>query len=80
MHVAASGLEWVIVRPGSLTNGPATGQVRLAAAIPYGDVSRQNVAEVFAQLVDATHVRWSILELTDGETPIGDTLAALRSL
>jgi putative NADH-flavin reductase len=46
--IKASGLEWTIVRPGLLTSGPATGQMR-ALLDPNewraGSVSRADVAE-----------------------------------
>jgi uncharacterized protein YbjT (DUF2867 family) len=46
--IRASGLEWTIVRPGLLTNGPATGQARaLVDAKDWraGSISRADVAE-----------------------------------
>ena len=46
--IKASGLDWTIVRPGLLTNGPATGRAR-ALVDPKdwraGSVSRRDVAE-----------------------------------
>ena len=33
VHLAASGLDWTILRPGTLTDDPGTGRVRLGAAI-----------------------------------------------
>ena len=46
--IRASGLEWTIVRPGLLTNGPLTSQAR-ALSEPadwrFGSVSRADVAE-----------------------------------
>jgi len=46
--IRASGLEWTIARPGLLTSGPATGQVR-ALVDPKdwraGSISRADVAE-----------------------------------
>ena len=44
VHLAATNLEWVIVRPGTLTNAPGTGRVRLGLAIPYDEVSRDHLA------------------------------------
>ena len=46
--IRASGLEWTIVRPGLLTNGPLTGQARALSAPAdwrFGSVSRADVAE-----------------------------------
>ncbi|MFJ9380938.1 NAD(P)H-binding protein [Streptomyces sp. NPDC101455] len=38
VYLAATGLDWVILRPGALTSHPGTGSVRLGPAIDYGDV------------------------------------------
>lgn len=55
--VRESGLDWVIVRPGGLVNGPATGAYRVGTGrdIVAGQVSRSDVAAfVLAQLSDDT--------------------------
>lgn len=55
--VRESGLDWIIVRPGGLTNGPATGEYEfgLDPAIGGGQVSRADVAAfVLQQLADDT--------------------------
>ncbi|MHA6909707.1 SDR family oxidoreductase [Ralstonia pseudosolanacearum] len=73
--IAASGLDWVIVRPGSLTDGPS-GPVRLAQAVPYGSVSRASVAEVLVALVDAP-LRGVVIEVTDGTSSVAASLDVL---
>ena len=53
--VKASGLDWTIVRPGGLTDGPRTGTYRygVAPAIRSGRISRADVADfVLKQLTD----------------------------
>jgi putative NADH-flavin reductase len=58
--VKASGLDWIIVRPGGLTDGPATGhyQAGLDPKISAGQVSRADVAAfVLQQLTDDTYLR-----------------------
>lgn len=55
--VRESDLDWIIVRPGGLTNGPATGEYQfgLDPAIGSGQVSRADVAAfVLQQLTDDT--------------------------
>mgnify|MGYP001388259561 CR=1 FL=1 len=55
--VQASGLDWVIVRPGGLTDGPRTGNYKFGVgkAIKAGQVSRADVADfVLKQLTDDT--------------------------
>lgn len=57
--VKASGLDWTIVRPGGLTDGPATGKYRagLDPKIVAGQVSRADVAAfVLQQLTDDTYL------------------------
>lgn len=49
--IEQSDLDWLIVRPGTLTNGPATGQYRVLAdpgAWRNGFVSREDVADFIA--------------------------------
>jgi putative NADH-flavin reductase len=55
--VRQSDLDWIIVRPGGLTNGPATGEYTfgLDSSIGGGQVSRADVASfVLQQLSDNT--------------------------
>jgi uncharacterized protein YbjT (DUF2867 family) len=70
-------LDWTIVRPGHLTDAPATGRVRLAVPpVPAGAVPRADVAAVIAALLDEPGTWHQTLELTGGDTPVG---AAVRS-
>lgn len=58
--VMSSDREWIIVRPGGLTEGPATGAYRagLDPNISAGQVSRADVAAfVLQQLDDDTYLR-----------------------
>ncbi len=57
--VKSSGLDWIIVRPGGLTNGPATGQYKsgLDPKIGAGQVARADVAAfVLQQVTDDTYL------------------------
>ncbi|MGE5603262.1 MAG: NAD(P)-dependent oxidoreductase [Nitrososphaerales archaeon] len=49
----ASGLDWIIVRPGALTDGPRTGAYRCvtvpAVALPRALISRADVADFILQ-------------------------------
>lgn len=58
--VKASDLDWTIVRPGGLTDGPATGvyQVGTDGKVQAGQIARADVAAfVLKQLDDDTYVR-----------------------
>ena len=77
VHLASTSLEWVIVRPGTLTGAPGTARVRLGLAIPYDEVSRDDLAAVLAELVHVTRVRRIILELTRGDMSISDAVQSV---
>src|SRR5437588_63469 len=63
--VRESGLDWVIVRPGFLTNGPRTGKYRALVdlkGVKAGKISRQDVADFI--LREATELKYK------GQTPL----------
>lgn len=76
--LAATALEWVILRPGTLVNEPGTGKVRIGLAIPYGTVPREDVAAVLHSLVEQPEVKRVILELTVGEQPVNDAVGEIK--
>jgi putative NADH-flavin reductase len=53
--IRSSGLDWTIVRPGLLTNSPATGRYRILT-VPqdwrFGRISRADVADFLVRQVD----------------------------
>ncbi|MEU8796659.1 NAD(P)H-binding protein [Spirillospora sp. NPDC048819] len=72
-------LDWLILRPGRLTDDPPTGRVKLAEPpIGHDAVTRDDVAAVIVALLDAGDVRRRTLDLLNGDTPIGDAVNALR--
>ncbi|GAA1589970.1 NAD(P)H-binding protein [Actinomadura kijaniata] len=74
----ARDLDWVILRPGRLTDDPGTGRVRLAAGeLGRGDITRDDTAAVLAELLSNPRVNRTTLELLNGDTPVGDAVAAL---
>jgi uncharacterized protein YbjT (DUF2867 family) len=53
--IRSSGLNWTIVRPGLLTNSPATGRCRVLTASKdwrFGVISRADVADFLVRQVD----------------------------
>jgi uncharacterized protein YbjT (DUF2867 family) len=74
----ASDLAWTIVRPVSLTDDPGTGLVTLAEHLDHrGTVARDDVAAVLASvLTDGLAVRRTF-EVSSGDMPIPEALAAL---
>ena len=72
-----SGLDYTIVRPGRLTNDPGCGLVNLAATVPAANISRADVAAVVAQTLHTTSTIGRQFEVTRGDQPIAEALAAL---
>jgi len=70
-------LDWTILRPGSLTNDPGTGQVKLADKTGNGRISRDDVALVLAGLCTTPAAIGRTLELVAGDTPVSEALKKL---
>lgn len=71
-ELAASGLDYTIVRPGRLTNDPGTGRVALDAG--SGEVTRDDVAAVLAAAIHEPDTIGRTFELIGGDTPIDEAL------
>ncbi|TYC87455.1 NAD(P)H-binding protein [Novosphingobium sp. BW1] len=76
-HLSQSDLDWVIARPGTLSSEGGDGTIALGLALPYGNVSRDHVAQVLAGILERPQLSRVILELTDGDTPVADALDAM---
>jgi uncharacterized protein YbjT (DUF2867 family) len=57
-------LDWTILRPGRLTDGPSTGRVVVAESAPPGAVSRADVAAVLLATLDDPATAGRTLEIT----------------
>ncbi len=75
--VAASGLDFTIVRPGGLTDEPAAGRVAVGERVARGTIPRDDVAAVLVACLDEPGTVGRTFELVSGDTPIEH---ALRSL
>jgi uncharacterized protein YbjT (DUF2867 family) len=71
----ASDLGWTVVRPGSLTDGPDTGRVRLSAEPFRGEVARADVAAVLDALLHEPRAVGLTVYVNGGEDTIGQALA-----
>ncbi|MFF7242082.1 NAD(P)H-binding protein [Streptomyces collinus] len=69
-HLMAQDLDWTVLRPAALTNEPGTGTIRLTAERSIGEVTRDDVAEVLASLLDIPATAGLVLELAEGPDPI----------
>ena len=76
--LAASELDWVILRPGTLVSEDGNGLVNAGLAITYGSVARGSVAKMLAALIDTPAIRREIIELTDGDIPVQDAVMLLQ--
>jgi uncharacterized protein YbjT (DUF2867 family) len=76
--VADSGLQWTIVRPGSLTDDPGTGRVSLSPGHGHrGRIPRDDVAAVVAACLENPTTVGLAFEALAGDTPIPHALADL---
>jgi nucleoside-diphosphate-sugar epimerase len=69
-------LDVAILRPGRLTDDAGTGQVTLEHGVDFGDVPRDDVAAVLAEMLRARTAD-IVVELVSGPTPIPEAVAAL---
>jgi len=73
-----SGLDYTIVRPGSLTNDRAEGMVDLAERLGRrGSIPREDVAAVLVAVLDAPNTIGTTFEVLSGSTPIDEAVHAL---
>jgi uncharacterized protein YbjT (DUF2867 family) len=75
--VAESGLDYTIVRPGHLTDGPGTGLVAIGEHVPRGEVPRDDVAAVLAATLSEPATIGQTFELVGGSDQIEAALAKL---
>ncbi len=72
---AASSLAWTILRPGRLTDDPATGLVALGPEVARGEVTRADVAAVVAAVLDSSGSVGKQWDLMNGDTPVAEAVA-----
>lgn len=78
-YLAATDLDYTIVRPGSLTDDPGTGLVTASTELGgRGPVPRDDVAAVLAAVLTEPATIGLTFELFAGDTPIDAALAGLR--
>src|SRR3954466_2053933 len=69
-------LDTTIVRPGRLTDDPGAGRVTLGHGIEFGEIPRDDVAAVLAEILRAGKTG-EVVELVGGTTPIAEAVAGL---
>lgn len=71
-------LDWLIVRPSALLNDPGTGRVDLGLAKVHEKITRDDVATTVVALLKSPDLSRLILEVTGGDVPIAEAVAAVR--
>lgn len=79
VYLTHTDLDWLIVRPGVLLDEPGDGTVTAGVAIEHGDVRRDNVASFIAAALAEPSLTRTIIELTDGTTPVADAVRQVVS-
>ena len=77
-RLQSSGLDYTIIRPGSLTNERGTGRIDAAPSLGRrGEISREDVAAIFAVTLEAENTFGKMFEALSGDTPIREAIAAI---
>ena len=77
-RLRSSGLDYTIVRPGSLTDEAGTGRVAAAENLgKRGEIPRQDVARTLAVALESENTSGKTFEVLAGDTPIAEALASL---
>ncbi|WP_378943961.1 NAD(P)H-binding protein [Paracoccus sp. R86501] len=77
VHLVRSGLEFVIIRPGTLGDDAPTGKVSAGLAVPYGTIQRADVANFMAETIATPQIVNTIIELAPGDDAIPVAVSAL---
>lgn len=72
--VQASSLSYTIIRPGLLTDDPATGHIAADGKLASGSIPREDVAAVIAACLTKPELSDKIFELTSGTNTIDEAL------
>ena len=76
-ELAASGLDYTIVRPGGLTDDPGTGRVSVGARLDRRQIPRDDVAAVLLAVLDEPATIAKAFDLVSGDTPIDEAILRL---
>ncbi|PKD42610.1 SDR family oxidoreductase [Rhodohalobacter barkolensis] len=65
-----SGLNYVIIKPGRLTNDEGTGKVKIAEKLDRGEIPREDVARVIAEVLDNNSIKNVEFDLLSGKDEV----------
>lgn len=70
-----SGLDYTIIRPGSLTDDAGTGLIQASRHIGgRGEITREDVAEAFAVALQEPATSRETIDILAGDTPVAEAL------
>jgi uncharacterized protein YbjT (DUF2867 family) len=73
-----SGLDYTIVRPGSLTDDPGDGTVEAAPSLgKRGEIPREDTARTIVAALKAQNTYGKTFEVLSGDTPVEEAIARL---
>lgn len=76
-YLRGSGLDWTILGPSGLTLDPGTGKIETGPGVEGGQVSREDVALVAAEVLERPGTIGRTIEFNNGSTPVAEALDAL---
>jgi Nucleoside-diphosphate-sugar epimerases len=74
IHLTGTGLDWIIVRPGHLLDGAGDGLICAGLALREEPIRRENLAQFIREALHHPELTRTIVEVTDGQTPIAEAL------
>jgi uncharacterized protein YbjT (DUF2867 family) len=75
--VAGSGLDFTIIRPGSLTDEPPSGLIMIGETVERGQIPRADVAAVLDAVLHTDSTIGKTFELISGDTPIDEAISSV---
>lgn len=78
-HLSGTDLDWLIIRPGTLTDDPGTGRLHAGVALTYGDIPRADVAAFITHATFQPSLNRLAVEITTGSRTVDSALSRLRS-
>lgn len=80
VYLKESGLNYAIVRPGSLTNDKGTGKIILSEKLnKQGSISRDDVAQTLVRSLHDDVANKEVFEILEGDVLIGNALDKVNS-
>lgn len=73
-HLMNSGLNYTIVRPGSLTNNSGTREIKASKKVDYGEITRDDVAYTLVHVLNDDVAQNAVFEMIEGDTRIEDAI------